>query len=104
MESSKHCTALSLASRSAFVNCRYRKGCGGLKLYGDYTVGKRTRGTCEACDQVILSPRREKRTRPHPVPVCVWRSPLKAPSDALCASLVTCGPNPQRHSARRATT
>eukprot|EP00964_Phaeocystis_antarctica_P023001 scaffold12837_cov66-Phaeocystis_antarctica.AAC.4 len=64
MGSSKRSTALSLASRSAFVNCRYRKGCGGLKLYGDPTEGKTTHGTCEACDQVIPSPRREKRTRP----------------------------------------
>ena len=113
---------LSLASRSAFVNCRYRKGCGGLQLYGDKTIGKTTKGTCEACDQVIPSPRREKRPRPTPYRCAfpsagplqdpcsdvegagVRRSPLNTPSDALCASLITCGPNPRRHSASRATT
>eukprot|EP00964_Phaeocystis_antarctica_P039241 scaffold22447_cov70-Phaeocystis_antarctica.AAC.2 len=86
---------LSLAPRSAFVNCRYRAGCGGLQLYGDDTVGKTTAGTCEACDQVIPSPRREKRTRPTSHHWCAFlpAGPLQDPcSDALVSAGVLCSP------------
>jgi hypothetical protein len=49
----RSCPHSPLCGPALLRESRYRKGCGGLELFGDTTTTRNSPGTCVACDQVI---------------------------------------------------